>query len=488
MTCSRAHGNSWIVGVLLIGAIVGSGVAALYFSNGLLTASRVPADFLAYLAVSLDALCCLVFVPEVLVALVAPCQKIDHGDEDVSLPKEPDSPHDDDERRYGCVSLPEEPDLPHDDDERRYGCRGSRRHTCGKLSAVGLTLMICYQCANIVYFFALEGLGPSLATCVYQASTTIFVLVFSLLFVATIMHPWKLLAVAGIILGGIVVSLDSWVVSDVQDQGQHANGTAAPGTPSSAFPKLGATTSFALLIVSAGGWALYEVAIAALLPRATLADIVAFMAWRGIWNIVVGGIAMIVRFQLDSAWHSALLAIEAIDYGHVIAMAAISLITSLFVALAIAKTHPLYVRVGSALIVPASFLVDAVEGYHPGFKRYLGSAIVLVSIVVMNLPWPAGAKEEKTTRVGMEESASNLRWPKRVSAIEEGGDVEEEQEEITPLPARRGGSCVRCAARLHCVTKPIVGWRCTLQLWERLRPSVHSVSSQEEALIDGSVN
>ena len=350
----------------------------------------------------------------------------------------------------------------------RYGVGGSRRHTCRRLCLGGALLMCIVQASTVAHLLVLNELGAesSLASCVDQVATTVFVLLFSVVFVRTSFNPFTLVAIITIFAGALVITLDNWHSGGAGGGG--AGGNVTPGTdnttttvPSSSptpapSPGVGLTAltntvseltssltslSIVLLIVSSAGWALYDVLIATLIPRGTVSDIVGLIAWRGVWNLVIGGSAVFARAALDRPWHKAVLEtfdLVCVHYQRLAIVGAFALCATIFVAIAIARTgSAVYVRVASVLVVPACAIVNIASPDLRGAAGFtwqfaLGIALCVAGMVAINLP-----------------------WAHRPESVEGRGEDEEDKKVGEATPARR------MCWYLHVVTRPLWEWQCS---------------------------
>lgn len=73
--------------------------------------------------------------------------------------------------------------------------------------------------------------------------------------------------------------------------------------------------------------------------------------------------------------------------GGIVAMAAVSLLSTALIAGGISFTSPLFVRIGATLVAPLSIGWDLYTGYTPGWKCYAGCALVICGFGFINMTW-----------------------------------------------------------------------------------------------------
>ena len=230
---------------------------------------------------------------------------------------------------------------------------------------IGLGMMLLFQGGNWLYFKGLEETGVSLTAILYQSST-VFVFLFSLVFLKEAVHPFKVMAVCFCVGGVMMVAVDNW--SEEEGGGGNHFGILA-------------------LLLSAMSWGLYEVLLGVMMPNASAEMVNIYVGWRGAWNfIILLPVAIGVCVTNPSAWKS-VLTLSSSGVLRLCAMALVSVLTTSMLTLGISWTSPVYMRLGATLSSPAAILWDIFTGHSPGWKCYFGIVLIITGFVFCNVSW-----------------------------------------------------------------------------------------------------
>lgn len=241
---------------------------------------------------------------------------------------------------------------------------GARRLEHRQLAKAALLLMLIFQAGNVTYFIGLQMLAQSIQSLLYQ-STTVWVALFSLAILRDAVDPFKGAALVFTLAGVVWITLDNW-----NDGG--------PGH-AGAFK-----VHMAVLCLSAALWALYEVLVKKLLPDATPREVAQFVGWRGLLNLVLLW-PIVLGLWLSGVERVG--GLTTAQLGGVGAMALLSVVSTYLIVGGITMTSPLFIRIGATLIAPLSIGWDVYSGYSPGWRCYLGCALVIVGFAFINLTW-----------------------------------------------------------------------------------------------------
>jgi drug/metabolite transporter (DMT)-like permease len=243
--------------------------------------------------------------------------------------------------------------------------RGSSARERGRVRWIGLGMMLLYQGGNWLYFKGLSEAGVSLTAILYQLST-VFVFLFSLLFLKEAVHPFKILAVCFCVAGVMLVAVDNW--SEADSGGDNHFGVLA-------------------LLLSAMLWGLYEVFLGVMMPNSSIELVNVYVGWRGAWNLILlWPVAIGVCMADPSAWE-AVLALTSGGLLRVCAMAVVSVLTTCILTLGISWTTPVYMRLGGTLNSPAAILWEIFTGHSPGWKCYVGIILTILGFLFCNISW-----------------------------------------------------------------------------------------------------
>ena len=232
-----------------------------------------------------------------------------------------------------------------------------------RLRIVSLFMMLLFQVGNWLYFKGIAATGVSISTVIYQSST-VFVFLFSLLFLKEEVTPYSVVSVLFCLGGVVVVALDNWKSETISE-----------------------TLGILALLASAMLWALYEVFLGVAFPKSTQHTVSMFVGWRGLWNLLLGWPLVVVTAWMNPAAWLDLQHLSGNGVLHLCGMAGISVLTTILLTFGISWTSPVYMRLGATLISPASIGWDLYNGYHPGWKCYFGSGMTVVGFVFVNMKW-----------------------------------------------------------------------------------------------------
>jgi drug/metabolite transporter (DMT)-like permease len=77
--------------------------------------------------------------------------------------------------------------------------------------------------------------------------------------------------------------------------------------------------------------------------------------------------------------------LDTAGYVGLLAMAFISVLTSLLIALGITYTSPIFIRIGATLSSPASIIFERSEKIKIGIICYIGCLLTILGFVFINL-------------------------------------------------------------------------------------------------------
>ena len=253
-----------------------------------------------------------------------------------------------------------------------------RAYTSRHVARAALPLVLVYQLGNWLFFVGLQELGVTVAT-IFSQSACVWVLGLSALLLPGERLTRRRLGAVGVTaLGVALTGCGAW---------DH--------TPAVAL-RLGA------LLLSSVLWAAYQVLLKRWLGEAGAADTLLFVGFRGLSNAMCAWPVLLIA---AAAGESALPAtqLEGPAWGALLAMAGLSSCQTLFTALGIAKTSPLFIGIGATMSAPASilFLDIAWHGQRPGWPRLLGCSYVVLGFAILLWPVPpspssaAGARKTR---------------------------------------------------------------------------------------------
>lgn len=186
--------------------------------------------------------------------------------------------------------------------------------TANRTKNAGLVMMLLFQLGNWLYFKGMSLTGISLTSIIYQSST-VFVFVFSLLFVKTKVTPYSIVSVLLCFGGVVIVALDNW---DTRKSSE--------------------TFGIICLLLSAMLWALYEVYLGVLFPKSTQYTVTMFVGWRGFWNLLLMWpfVLLVVTSKNSHAW-SSFVNMSSSGIVGLCVMATISVLTTIFLTVGKSK-------------------------------------------------------------------------------------------------------------------------------------------------------
>jgi len=237
--------------------------------------------------------------------------------------------------------------------------RTRTRSPLSRLIKPACALSCLWVLESYLFFLGTSNLGVSLSLLMSQSST-IWSFIFSYFILKTQITSSRVLAVVFCASGVVLTVLDNW------------------------SNNLGTMEAIIYSLIGAAGWGLYEVLFKKTLGDASVLEVNSFLAMVGCFVFSVLWFPMIFlnyagveTFSLppsSEVWRN--LAIGAL----------LTLLMHFLLNFANAFSSPLFVRIGVTLATPVSIVVDRILGASPGPFCYIGTALILIAFLFINIP------------------------------------------------------------------------------------------------------